>query len=175
MNQSKENSRFITTLATVALDAIAVRLIPTGGAYGLNDCLTNDKGPMVEFYLLRDEVDNHRAPYFIARYYADTIDTLNPHEGLSLQGGNPKYDLSAENCRAVVAALLAEREPAAAEAGALTDKAKDALRLLAWENYVIVDDEMVVDDHGEIEEIKGEGYWVPIRVWIDVELAKDVI
>ena len=65
-----------------------MRLVDTGDSYGLNDCLTNDNPPMIEFYDARYT----REPYgprgqFVQRYYVETLATIKPGAGLNLDNG----------------------------------------------------------------------------------------
>lgn len=85
-----------------------VRIVLPGDKYGLNDCLTNDKGAMVEFY---DDTHTGKAKtfergQFVSRYYLATIlkGSSNPTEnGINLCGGVPEWVVSAANVRDAVA------------------------------------------------------------------------
>ena len=67
------------------------RIIPTGGAYGRNDCLTNDKAPLIEFY---DPRYQHTSMgQFVSRYNIGTI--LNHTGALCLDGGVPEWTVTA--------------------------------------------------------------------------------
>lgn len=75
-----------------------VRIVRTGDKYGLNNCLINDKEPMVEFYDSRYPHDKYGQ--FISRYY---VSTLKRHKGgLDLYGGEPAWQVSAEGMKKVV-------------------------------------------------------------------------
>jgi len=61
----------------------AVRLVEPGDKYGLNDCLTCDKGDVfVEFYDTRYEHTD--LGQFVTRYYSSTL--LKSESGLNLDG-----------------------------------------------------------------------------------------
>lgn len=77
-----------------------LRIVNTGDKYGLNDCLTNNKAPMVEFY---DSRHPHTAfGQFVTRYYVETLlDSYYPH-GLCLDGGVPAWSVSAEGMQQVI-------------------------------------------------------------------------
>ena len=68
----------------------AVRLVEPGDKYGLNDCLTCDKGDTyVEFYDTRYEHTD--LGQFVTRYYPDTV--LKSGGGLCLWGGVPSWSV----------------------------------------------------------------------------------
>ena len=80
-----------------------VRIVNTGDKYGVNDCLTNTKAPMVEFYDARFKSgwDQERGQ-FVTRYYVETlINSYYPH-GLCLDGGVPAWTVSAEGMLQVI-------------------------------------------------------------------------
>lgn len=69
------------------------KIIPTGGAYGRNDCLTNDGAPLIEFYDPRYQ----HTPFgqFVSRYSVSTI--LGHTGGLCLAGGVPDWYVNAND------------------------------------------------------------------------------
>lgn len=69
------------------------KIIPTGGAYGRNDCLTNDGEPMIEFYDPR-HVKHGPLGQFVSRYYVSTI-LERDNCGLALYGSEPEWTVSA--------------------------------------------------------------------------------
>lgn len=80
-----------------------VRIVNTGDKYGVNDCLTNTKAPMVEFYDSRFNggADGGRGQ-FVTRYYVETlINGYYPH-GLCLDGGVSAWTVSAEGMQQVI-------------------------------------------------------------------------
>lgn len=80
-----------------------VRIVNTGDKYGRNDCLTNDKAPMVEFYdsryTCRDFADRGQ---FVSRYYIKTLTDSGCPFGLCLDGGVPEWSVSAEGMKQVI-------------------------------------------------------------------------
>lgn len=79
-----------------------VRVVQTGDKYGRNDCLTNDKQPLVEFYDSRyDQSDFMGRGQFVSRYYVDTILDGEYPNGLWLYGGEPEWTVSADEMRQV--------------------------------------------------------------------------
>ena len=73
-----------------------IRIVATGDKYGRNDCLTNDKAPLVEFYDSRyDMADFMGRGQFVSRYYVDTILDGEYPNGLWLYGGEPEWIVSA--------------------------------------------------------------------------------
>ena len=88
----------------IRIEKFNVRIVNTGDKYGVNDCLTNTKGPMVEFYDSRFKSgwDKERGQ-FVTRYYVETlINSYYPH-GLCLDGGVPAWTVSAEGMQQVIA------------------------------------------------------------------------
>lgn len=68
----------------------AVRLVEKGDKYGLNGCLTHDKGdPLVEFYDTRYKHTDFGQ--FVSRYYLSTL--LKSENGLCLQGDVPSWSV----------------------------------------------------------------------------------
>lgn len=80
-----------------------VRLVNTGERYGRDDCLVNDKAPMVEFYDSRytDPSFGERGQ-FVSRYYVSTLLERPHHVGLCLDGGIPEWSVSAEGMQQVL-------------------------------------------------------------------------
>jgi len=66
------------------------KIIPTGGAYGRDDCLTNHDEPMIEFYDPRYQHTPHGQ--FISRYSVSTI--MDHTGGLWLYGGVNEWTVS---------------------------------------------------------------------------------
>lgn len=87
-------------------NVFAAKLVPAGGRYGRNDCLVADE-PMVEFY---DAEYAGKAGFdaegqFVSRYYISTLEKDAPRlgrYGLCLDGGIPKWQISAENAYEVL-------------------------------------------------------------------------
>ena len=102
------------------------RLIRLGDRYGLKGCITHsledkhthNKEPMIEFYSLIGDAtdgalawDGVKGYWFISRYYLSTFLGKSVYSfnggpvknGLSLDGGYPKYDLDAQDCQKVAA------------------------------------------------------------------------
>ena len=67
------------------------KIIPTGGAYGRDDCLTNDGSPLIEFYDPRYQFTP--LGQFVSRYSVSAI--LDHTGGLYLYGGVPEWTVSA--------------------------------------------------------------------------------
>lgn len=79
----------------ITINKFNVRVVNIGDKYGLNDCLVNNKAPMVEFYDLRFTKCADRGQ-FVSRYYVDTI--LDGSDcGLCLDGGVPDWTVSAQD------------------------------------------------------------------------------
>ena len=71
------------------------RLLLEGDEYGLNDCLIHDGEPILEFY---DASEKHGPTgYFVSRYYVSTLAKSPSRTGLSLQGNEPLWHVSAAN------------------------------------------------------------------------------
>ena len=85
----------------ITVDKFNVRIVNTGDKYGLNDCLTNRKAPMVEFYDSRftQGADGDRGQ-FVSRYYVDTL-LERDTGGLCLDGGVPAWTVSADDMKTV--------------------------------------------------------------------------
>ena len=84
-----------------------IRVVNTGDKYGRNDCLTNDKAPMVEFYDTRyNQADWMGRGQFVSRYYVDTILDGDYPGGLCLDGGIPEWTVSAAEMLDVKAYLM---------------------------------------------------------------------
>ncbi len=84
------------------------RLIRTGDRYGLVDKLTNDGAAMVEFFDAEaDPAKFGPLGQFVSRYYVDTFnETAEDGRGIALDGGVPRWTITAANV-AEVAAWLA--------------------------------------------------------------------
>ena len=84
-----------------------VRIVNTGDKYGRNDCLTNDKDALVEFYDSRYDLQDFMGRgQFVSRYYVETILNGEYPNGLSLDGGIPAWTVSADEMFDVKAYLL---------------------------------------------------------------------
>lgn len=80
-----------------------IRIVNTGDKYGRDDCLTNDKAPMVEFYDSRymDKSFADRGQ-FVSRYYISTLATSQYPNGLCLDGWVPAWSVSADGMKQVL-------------------------------------------------------------------------
>ena len=80
-----------------------VRIVNTGDKYGRNDCLVNNKEPMVEFYDTRfSDRDFDGRGQFVSRYYISTLSSSQYPNGLCLDGGIPEWSVSAEGMKQVL-------------------------------------------------------------------------
>lgn len=88
----------------IRIEKFNVRIVNTGDKYGVNDCLTNTKGPMVEFYDSRFKSgwDKERGQ-FVTRYCVETLINSYYPRGLCLDGGVPAWSVSAEGMQQVIA------------------------------------------------------------------------
>ena len=78
-----------------------VRIVKTGDKYGLDDCLTNDGDPMVEFYDSRyQNAEFGQFGQFISRYRINTL--IDHNHGLNLYGGEPDWSVSADGMKQVI-------------------------------------------------------------------------
>ena len=79
-----------------------IRIVQAGDKYGRNDCITNDKAPLVEFYDSRyDQADFMGRGQFVSRYNVDTIMDKDFSRGLALYGSEPAWIVSADEMRQV--------------------------------------------------------------------------
>ena len=87
----------------IRIEKFNVRIVNTGDKYGVNDCLTNTKGPMIEFYDSRFKSgwDQERGQ-FVMRYYVETLINNYYPRGLCLDGGVPAWSVSAEGMQQVI-------------------------------------------------------------------------
>jgi hypothetical protein len=77
----------------ITVNKFNVCVVNIGDKYGLNDCLVNNKAPMVEFYTKNAGGDRGQ---FVSRYYVDII--LDGSDcGLCLDGGVPDWTVSAKD------------------------------------------------------------------------------
>jgi hypothetical protein len=85
------------------IEMFNIRIVNTGDKYGVNDCLTNNKAPMIEFYDARftHGADGARGQ-FVTRYYIETITDSGCPNGLCLDGGVPVWFVSAEGMKEVI-------------------------------------------------------------------------
>ena len=101
--------RFLTVHG-VAFPDCTVRMVFPGDRYGKDGCLVHDESdPLVEFY---DEVYDFEPwlgirAQFVSRYYISTLLEMGPYRGLCLHGGEPKWELGAEEMQEVRAWLVA--------------------------------------------------------------------
>lgn len=101
---------------------MVARLVRVGDRYGNNGCLTADE-PLIEFYevsdlnhndWLKDLYDLDHNLFFISRYNLDTFlfgwrqESCAMSRGICLDGGQPRYNLTATECQAVIATLFME-------------------------------------------------------------------
>jgi len=79
-------------------DKFNVIVVLTGDSYGLEDCLTHEGEPLIEFY--DAEYANVKSwdyrGQFIGRYYLKTLQEPRL-AGLNLYGGEPKWNLTKGN------------------------------------------------------------------------------
>ena len=78
-----------------------IRIVTAGMNYGLDDCLTHDGEPMVEFYdYTYASDDTHNSAFgprgqFVSRYYASTLNEIPNDRGLDLMGYEPVWKVDA--------------------------------------------------------------------------------
>jgi hypothetical protein len=101
------------------LTNMLVRIVEPGDGYGLYNrktgeyALTNSKSaPLVEFY----DLDNDHTPHgqFVSRYYLSTL-LERESGGLCLDGGEPKWNVNANEMNEVRRFLRAAQEQINAE------------------------------------------------------------
>lgn len=74
-----------------------VRLVRTGDAYGLDDCLVNSGTDLVEFYDADQDPEKFGPRgQFVSRYFRGTIEQHSTGLGLALDCGIPRWTLSPE-------------------------------------------------------------------------------
>jgi len=80
-----------------------IRIVNTGDKYGVNDCLTNNNAPMIEFYDARftHGADGARGQ-FVTRYYIETLTDSGCPNGLCLDGGVFAWTVSSDGMRQVL-------------------------------------------------------------------------
>jgi len=87
----------------IQVDKYNVRIVNTGDKYGRDDCLTNEKEQMVEFYDSRfDHKSSMGRGQFVSRYYTSTILKGDYKDGLCLDGGIPEWTVSPDGMKKVV-------------------------------------------------------------------------
>lgn len=92
------------TLTMTRIGPWNVRLVFKGEAYGAYDCLTNDsEEPLVEFY----DAEQNAAKFgprgqFVSRYNASSIFSMTPGSGLCLYGGEPRWNVQANQMVVIV-------------------------------------------------------------------------
>lgn len=79
-----------------------VRVVLKGQNYGLNDCLVHNStidSPLIEFYdaTYEGKKDFGERGQFVSRYFLDTLQEGNPYCGVSLQGDEPVWSITAGN------------------------------------------------------------------------------
>jgi hypothetical protein len=85
----------------LTLSRFNVRIVRTGDAYGLGDCLINNDKPMIEFY---DRAHMHTPRgQFVSRYYISTLLDRPDGLGLALDAGVPAWTVNADDMRLVTA------------------------------------------------------------------------
>lgn len=80
-----------------------IRIVESGDAYGLNDSITHQGEPLVEFYDARYPITERGQ--FVQRYYISTL-LDRPHCGLTLDAGVPSWSLDSHDMAAVRAYLI---------------------------------------------------------------------
>jgi hypothetical protein len=95
----------------IKVEKFNVRIVNVGDKYGRNDCLTNDKASMVEFYDSRyDFPDFMGRGQFVSRYYISILEEGNRDgRGLCLDGGIPEWSVSAEGMKQVLEYIKQEK------------------------------------------------------------------
>ncbi len=83
----------------IKVEIFNIRIVNLGDRYGRDDCLTNAKGPMVEFYDSRYPLTPRGQ--FVSRYFIETLTEREP-AGLCLDGGIPDWTVSAEGMKQVL-------------------------------------------------------------------------
>lgn len=75
--------------------AFNVRLVKVGDGYGLDDCLTNEREPMIEFYDATYEGTADFGPrgQFVSRYNLSTLTGRDPWSRCDHRLGSPGIDL----------------------------------------------------------------------------------
>lgn len=80
-----------------------VRVVEAGDGYGLNESITHEGEPLVEFY---DSRYPHTAyGQFVNRYYISTL-LEHPHAGLTLDAGIPAWTIDSHDMGIVRAYLI---------------------------------------------------------------------
>ena len=90
-----------------------VRVVISGGKYGLNGCLThNEDDHLIEFYLLRGasmttgEITSIHGPrgYFTSRYYLSTLNESCTEDKLSLMldGSDPRSSIDHHSLKMIL-------------------------------------------------------------------------
>lgn len=87
-----------------------VRIVRKGDRYGRNDCLVNQENKaLVEVY--DAEYIHTQFGQFISRYYMETLlDGSSRNNGINLYGGEPKWQIDAQNWRKVIVWLMVQKE-----------------------------------------------------------------
>lgn len=121
------------------------RLIRTGERYGLADKLTNDRGPMVEFFdAEQDSAKFGLLGQFVSRYYVDTFnETAEDGRGIALDGGVPRWTITAANVAEVAAWLASLDTPAPLNTIVAPDKLN---AVMEFDHVVTVNEDGTVSD-----------------------------
>lgn len=100
-----------------------VRLVRKGDRYGLDHCLVNQENEtLVEVY--DAEYAHTEFGQFISRYYMKTLLEGNSRNtGINLYGGEPKWQIDAQNWRKVILWLMVQKELSQELVDVLTGKA----------------------------------------------------
>lgn len=151
----------------IKIEKFNVRIVNTGDKYGVNDCLTNDKGPMIEFYDSRFKSgwDQERGQ-FVTRYYVETLLSTGEYPaGLCLDGGVEAWTVSAEGMRQVME-LLGAPQPTNESGKPGERQATEREIELARERYAFgSDDNIEIDDNAKTAPAE-DGVWVAAWVYL---------
>lgn len=125
------------------VDHFNIRIVNTGDRYGLNDCLINDREPMIEFWDARYDHVPGRGQ-FVTRYFVSTIldglDNASYPLGLCLDFGVPSWTVSPNGMRQIVDYLRSMTDPGQT-VGDFIDDAIDAA-------VAVIQDELGQTDGG---------------------------
>ena len=121
------------------------RLIRTGDRYGLADCVVNDRAAMVEFFDAEaDPAKFGPLGQFVSRYYVDTFNEANEDgRGIALDGGVPRWTITAANVAEVAAWLASLDTPAPLGAIVAPDKLN---AVMEFDHVVTVNEDGTVSD-----------------------------
>ena len=100
-------------MKSIKVGKFNIRIVPTGGTYGRNNCLINEGAPMVEFYDSRyDQSDWSGLGQFVSRYLITTL-LEDSSGGLILYGGEPEWVVSESDMQTVRAYINGNHEEVA--------------------------------------------------------------